>query len=88
MILWLQNILVFSQISSNVSLFIITLLYILPGEISQVLSNYDYQNANPFKLLHRNYIICPLFSLFDLNPLIEKMKINGNLHYFYWATNF
>lgn len=83
MILWLQNILVFSQISSNVSLFIITLLYILPGEISQVLSNYDYQNANPFKLLHKNYIICPLFSLFDLNLLIEKMKINGNLHYFY-----
>ena len=83
-----QNILVFSQIPSNVSLFIITLLYILPGEISQVLSNYEYQNGTPFKLLHKNYIICPLFSLFDLNPLIEKINSNKNFHYICGTTNF
>ena len=83
-----QNILVFSQIPSNVSLFIITLLYILPGEISQVLSYYEYQNGTPFKLLHKNYIICPLFSLFDLNPLIEKINSNKNIHYICGTTNF
>ena len=83
-----QNILVFSQIPSNVSLFIMTLLYILPGEISQVLSNYENQNATPFKLFHKNYMICPLFSLFDLNPLIEKIKENKNFHYICGTTNF
>ena len=83
-----QNILVFSQIPSNVSLFIMTLLYILPGEISQVLSNYENQNATPFKLFHKNYMICPLFSLFDLNPLIEKIKENKSFHYICGTTNF
>ena len=88
LILCEQNILVFSQIPSNVSLFIISLLYILPSEISQILSNYEYQNATPFKLFHKNYLIYPLFCLFDLTPLIEKMKSNQNLHYICGTTNF
>ena len=88
LILCEQNILVFSQIPSNVSLFIITLLYILPGEITQVLTNYEYQNATPFKLFHKNYLIYPLFSLFDLSPLTEKMASNPNLHYICGTTNF
>ena len=88
LILCEQNILIFSQIPSNVSLFIITLLYILPSEISQILSNYEYQNATPFKLFHKNYLIYPLFSLFDLTPLTEKMKSNPNLHYICGTTNF
>ena len=88
LILCEQNILVFSQIPSNVSLFIITLLYILPAEISQILSNYEYQNASPFKLFHKDYLIYPLFCLFDLTPLIEKMKKNDNLHYICGTTNF
>ena len=88
LILCEENILVFSQIPSNVSLFIISLLYILPGEISQVLSNYEYQNGLPFKLFHNNYLIYPLFSLFDLTPLIEQMKNNENLHYICGTTNF
>ena len=83
-----QNILIFSQIPSNVSLFIISLLYTLPGEISQILTNYEYQNALPFKLFHKNYLIYPLFSLFDLNPLTEKIKQNENLHYIIGTTNF
>ena len=88
LILCEQNILIFSQIPSNVSLFIISLLYTLPGEISQILTNYEYQNALPFKLFHKNYLIYPLFSLFDLNPLTEKIKQNENLHYIIGTTNF
>ena len=88
LILCEQNILIFSQIPSNVSLFIISLLYILPSEISQILSNYEYQNATPFKLFHKNYLIYPLFCLFDLTPLTEKMKSNPNLHYICGTTNF
>ena len=88
LILCEQNILVFSQIPSNVSLFIISLLYILPSEISQILSNYEYQNATPFKLFHKNYLIYPLFCLFDLTPLTEKMESNPNLHYICGTTNF
>lgn len=88
LILCEQNILVFSQIPSNVSLFIICLLYVLPSEISQILSNYEYQNATPFKLFYKNYLIYPLFCLFDLTPLIENMKSNPNLHYICGTTNF
>ena len=83
-----QNIMVFSQIPSNVSLFIISLLYILPGEICQELSNYDLQNGTPFKIFHENYLIYPLFTLFDLTPLIEKIKNNENFHYICGTTNF
>ena len=88
LILCEQNILVFSQIPSNVSLFILGLLSILPGEISQILTNYEYQNALPFKLFHKNYLIYPLFSLFDLTPLINEMTKNPNLHYICGTTNF
>ena len=88
LILCEQNILVFSQIPSNVSLFIMSLLYTLPGEISQIITNYEFQNSLPFKLMHKNYLIYPLFSLFDLNPLTEKIKQNDNLHYIIGTTNF
>ena len=88
LILCEQNIIVFSQIPSNVSLFIISLLYILPGEICQELSNYDFQNGTPFKIFHENYLIYPLFTLFDLSPLLEKMKNNEKLHYFCGTSNF
>lgn len=88
LILCEQNILIFSQIPSNVSLFIITLLNILPGEISQILTNYEHQNSLPFKLFHKNYLIYPLFSLFDLTPLAEKIKKNQNLHYLIGTTNY
>ena len=33
-------------------------------------------------------MICPLFSLFDLNPLIEKIKENKSFHYICGTTNF
>ena len=88
LILCEQNIVIFSQIPSNVSLFIISILSILPGEICQELSNYDVQNGMPFKILHENYLIYPLFTLFDLNPLIEKLKNNSNFHYICGTTNF
>ena len=42
----------------------------------------------PFKILHENYLIFPLFTLFDLNPLIEKLKNNSNFHYICGTTNF
>ena len=88
LILCEQNIIVFSQIPSNVSLFIISLLYILPGGISQELNNYDLQNGTPFKIFHENYLIYPLFTLFDLTPLIEKIKNNEKFHYICGTTNF
>ena len=88
LILCEQNIIVFSQIPSNVSMLIISLLYILPGEICQELSNYDSQNGAPFKIFHENYLIYPLFTLFDLSPLTEKIKQNNNIHYICGTTNF
>ena len=88
LILCEQNIIIFSQIPSNVSLFIISLLSIFPGELSQELSNYDFQNGMPFRIFHENYLIYPLFTLFDLNPLIEKLKNNKDLHYICGTTNF
>ena len=88
LILCEQNIIVFSQIPSNVSLFIISLLYILPGEICQELSNFESQNGVPFKIFHENYLIYPLFTLFDLSPLSEKIKQNNNIHYLFGTTNF
>ena len=88
LILCEQNIIVFSQIPSNVSLFIICLLSILPGEICQELSNCDIQNGTPFKIFHENYLIYPLFTLFDLTPLVEKIKNNENFHYICGTTNF
>ena len=88
LILCEQNIVVFSQVPSHVSLFIISLLSILPGEICQELSNYDIQNGMPFKIFHENYLIYPLFTLFDLNPLIEKLKNNSYFHYICGTTNF
>ena len=87
LILCEQNIIVYSQVPSNVSLFIICLLSILPGEICQELSNYDMQNGTPFKIFHENYLVYPLFTLFDLSPLIEKIKNNENFHYICGTTN-
>ena len=88
LILCEQNILIFSQVPSNVSLFIFSLLYLLPGLISQNLNNYEYQNALPFKLFHQKYLIYPLFCLFDLTHLIEKMQKKANIHYICGTTNF
>ena len=88
LILCEQNIIIYSQIPSNVSLFIITLLFMLPGEICQELSNYDIQNQTPFRIIHDNYLIYPLFTLFDLSPLIEKIKNNANFHYIIGTSNF
>ena len=82
-----QNIIIYSQIPSNVSLSIMALLSILPGQICQGLSDYDIQNESPFRIFHENYLIYPLFTLFDLSPLIEKLKQNEKLHYFIGTTN-
>ena len=47
-----KRIIVYSQIPSNVSMFIMSLLSLLPGEISQGLMGAYAQNGMPFKIFH------------------------------------
>ena len=76
LILLERKIIVYSKIPTNVSLFIIGLLSLLPGEINQKISNYDKQNGMPFRIFHDKYLIFPLFSLYELDELITKTNKN------------
>ena len=87
LILLEKKIIVYSQIPSNVSLFIMTLISLLPGEISQGLLKSHIQNGMPFKIFHDKYLIYPLFSLFDLDPLLSKMNSNKNINFMIGTTN-
>ena len=87
LILLEKRIIVYSQIPSNVSMFIMSLLSLLPGEISQKLLKAHSQNGMPFKVFHDKYLIYPLFSLFDLDPLLSKISTNKNINFFIGTTN-
>ena len=82
-----KKIIVYSQIPSNVSMFIITLISLLPGEFSQGLLKSYSQKGMPFKIFHDKYLIYPLFSLFDLEPLLSKINNNKNLNFLIGTTN-
>ena len=82
-----KKIIVYSQIPSNVSMFIITLISLLPGEFSQGLLKSYSQKGMPFKIFHDKYLIYPLFSLFDLEPLLSKINSNKNLNFLIGTTN-
>ena len=82
-----KRIIVYSQIPSNASLFIMSLISLLPGEISQgLLEAYD-QNGMPLKIFHDKFLIYPLFSLFDLDMLLSKIKTNKNINFLIGTTN-
>ena len=87
LILLEKRIIVFSQIPSNVSLVIMTFLSFLPSCFSNGKSCFDEQNGTPLKLFHENYLIYPLFTLFDLEPLLEKIKNNNNINFIIGTTN-
>ena len=83
-----KRIIIFSQIPSNVSLFIMALLSFFPGNYSNGRSCYDKQNGTPFKIFHEKYLIYPLFTLFELDSLLDKINNNGNeTNYLIGTTN-
>ena len=82
-----KRIIIFSQIPSNVSLLIMTLLSFFPGNYSNGKIKYDEQNGVPFKIFHQNYLIYPLFTLFDLDPLLEKINNNNDINFLIGTTN-
>ena len=87
LILLEKRIIVYSQIPSNVSMFIISIMSLLPGEISQKLLKSYSQNGMPFRIFHDKYLIYPLFSLFDLDPLLLKIQNNKNINFIIGTTN-
>lgn len=87
LILLEKRIIVFSQIPSNVSLVIMTFLSFLPACFSNGKSCFDEQNGTPLKIFHENYLIYPLFTLFDLEPLLEKIKNNNDINFIIGTTN-
>ena len=82
-----KRIIVYSQIPSNVSLIIMTLLSFLPSCFSNGISCFDEQNGTPLKIFHENYLIYPLFTLYDLEPLLEKIKNNNDINFLIGTTN-
>lgn len=82
-----KRIIIFSQIPSNVSLLIMTLLSFFPGNYRNEKSNYDAQNGTPFKIFHEKYLIYPLFTLFDLDELLEKINNNNEINFLIGTTN-
>jgi len=82
-----KRVIIFSQVPSNVSLLIMTLLSFYPGNYSNGKSNFDDQNGTPFKIFHDKYLIYPLFTLFDLDFLLEKIKNDTEINFLIGTTN-
>ena len=82
-----KRIVIFSQIPSNVSLLIMTLISFFPGNYSNGRSCFDEQNGAPFKIFHEKYLIYPLFTLFELEPLLEKINNNNDINFLIGTTN-
>ena len=82
-----KRVIIFSQIPSNASLLLMTLLSFLPGNYLNGRTKFDIQNGTPFEIFHGNYLIYPLFTLFDLDPLLEKIKQNKEINYLIGTTN-
>ena len=87
LILLEKRIIAFSQIPSNASLLIMTILSILPGNYLNGRTCFDEQNGTPFKIFHENYLIYPLFTLFDLDSLLVKIKKNNKINFLIGKTN-
>ena len=87
LILLEKRIVVYSQIPSNASLLIMTLLSILPGYFNNGKTCFDEQNGTPFKIFHEKYLIFPLFTFFDLDSLLEKINNNKNINFLIGTTN-
>ncbi len=73
-----KNIVVFSKIPSNASLFIISLISLFPGlfSYSQIdsIENNNYekflkQTGFPLKIFNNKYMLYPIFTLFDLDQI-------------------
>ena len=82
-----KRIIIFSQIPSNVSLLIMTLLSIFPGNYSNGKTCFDEQNGAPFKIFYEKYLIYPLFTLFDLDSLLEKINKDNEINFLIGTTN-
>ena len=87
LILLEKRIIVFSQIPSNASLLIMTILSLFPGNYSNGRKFFDKQNGTPFKLFYEKYLIYPLFTLFDLDSLLGKIKNNNGINFLIGTTN-
>ena len=86
LILLEKKIIIYSQIPSNASLLIMSLLSILPGNFIGEKTFFDKQNGTPFKIFNEKYLIYPLFTLFDLDKLLDKIN-NEGINYLIGTTN-
>ncbi len=86
LILLEKTIIIYSQIPSNASLLIMSLLSILPGNFIGEKTFFDKQNGTPFKIFNEKYLIYPLFTLFDLDKLLDKIN-NEGINYLIGTTN-
>ena len=82
-----KRVIIYSQIPSNASLFIMTLLSFFPGNYSDGRQSFDEQNGTPLKLFHERYLIYPLFTLFDLDSLLNKIKSENEINFILGTTN-
>jgi len=82
-----KRVIIYSQIPSNVSLLIMTLLSFLPGNYSDGKQLFDEQNGTPLKIFHGRYLIYPLFTLFDLDSLLNKIKNENEINFLLGTTN-
>ena len=87
LILLEKRIIVYSQIPSNASLFIMAILSIFPGNYSNGRTFFDEQNGTPFKIFNERYLIYPLFTLFDLDSLLSRINNNNKINYLIGTTN-
>lgn len=82
-----KRVIIFSQIPSNVSLLIMTLLSFFPGNYSDGKQPFDEQNGTPLRIFHGRYLIYPLFTLFDLDSLLNKIKSEKEINFLLGTTN-
>ena len=82
-----KRVIIFSQIPSNVSLLIMTLLSFFPGNYSDGKQPIDEQNGTPLRIFHGRYLIFPLFTLFDLDSLLNKIKSEKEINFLLGTTN-
>jgi len=82
-----KRVIIFSQIPSNVSLLIMTLLSFFPGNYNDGKQPFDKQNGTPLRIFHGRYLIYPLFTLFDLDSLLNKIKSEKEINFLLGTTN-
>ena len=82
-----KRVIIFSQVPSNVSLLIMTLLSFFPGNYSDGKQPFDKQNGTPLRIFHGRYLIYPLFTLFDLDSLLNKIKSEKEINFLLGTTN-